>query len=429
MLTFSCATKPSAYKEIDTAVNSNDFSRGIEEIVRAQERNRPLYKTNNAISLFLDKGLLEHYAGRYANSSKSLQEAERLIDEAFTKSVSAEVMSYIANDNTKEYPGEDFEDIYINVFNALNYYHNGNIEGAMVEIRKLTLPNGKLDMLGRKYEGAEEKAKTKLEGNQAVPSGKPINFSNSALARYLGILFYLADGNADGARIESAGLQAAFKANPHIYSNPVPKSVADVQNVPAGTARLNVIAFTGLSPVKEEVTTIYTLPVPILQDPLWGAQFKMPVLAKRPSSINRVDVSVGKNTFRLEMLEDMGAVMEETFKARYNNIFLKTYIRTIIKYTAAAIAAAELGKKTRPELALASAIAAKVAIDASESADIRMSRYLPNRAYVGGINVEPGIYNVKVNFYQGSSICASKEYNNVALNERGLNLIEAVSLK
>jgi hypothetical protein len=314
------------------------------------------------------------------------------------------------------------------VFNALNYYHNGSLEGAMVEVRKLTFPSGKLDMLGRKYEKAEEKAKEQLKGNQAVPSGKPVNFSNSALARYLSVLFYLADGNADGARIESEGLEAAFSANPNIYSNPIPKSVEDVQNVPNGTARLNVLAFTGLSPIKEE--QIIRQPFVFFQNvALMMAQFKLPVLAKRPSGIDRVEVIADDDTFYLELLEDMGAVMEETFRARYNNIFLKTYIRTIIKYTAADIAATEIGKKSGEAAAGVSAVAAKLTIDRSERADIRMSRYLPDKAYVGGINLEPGIHNVKVNFYQGGSILASAEYNDVALNEKGLNLIEAISLK
>jgi hypothetical protein len=428
MLTLSCATKPSEYKEIDDAVGFSDFHGGIGAIIRAQERNRPVYRVNNAISLFLDKGLLEHYAGNYADSSQSLQEAERLIDEAYTKSVSAEVMSYIANDNTKDYPGEDFEDIYLNVFNALNYYHNGSLDGAMVEVRKLTLPSGKLDMLGRKYEKTEEKAKAQLKGNQSAPSSTPINYSNSALARYLSVLFYLADGNAAGARIESAGLQDAFSANPNIYSNPIPHSVADAQNVPRELARLNVIAFTGLPPIKKE--KIIRQPLIFFQNmPLQFAQFKLPALVKRPSDISRIEVVAGDDIFYLELLEDMGAVMEETFRARYNNIFLKTYIRTIIKYTAADIAATEIGRQKGATFALLSAGAAKIAIDATEGADIRMSRFLPDKAYIGGVNLAPGIYNVKVNFYQGDKLLSSIEYDDFALDEKGLNLIEAINLK
>ena len=428
VFTLSCATKPSEYKDIDHAVSSNDFNGGIGALVKAQGKGIPIYRINNAVSLFLDKGLLEHYAEKYADSSQSLQEAERLIDEAYTKSITAEVMSYIANDNTKEYPGEDFEDIYINVFNALNYYYNGSLEGAMVEIRKLTMSSGKLDMLGRKYEKAEEKAMRQLKEDQLLSLTKPINFSNSALARYLSVLFYLADSNADGVRIESAKLIEAFAANPNIYSYPIPRQVTDAQNVPQGTARLNVIAFTGLSPIKEE--QIIRQPLIFFQNlPLQFAQFKLPVLVKRPSSISRIEVIAGDEVFNLELLEDMGAVMEETFKAHYNNIFLKTYIRTIIKYTAADIAATEIGRQRGTTFALLSAAGAKVSIDATEGADIRMSRFLPDKAYIGGINLEPGTYNIKVNFYQGDTVFSSKEYNDFVLKEKRLNLIEAINLK
>ena len=36
----------------------------------------------------------------------------------------------MVNDKVTDYAGEDFEDIYINIFNALNYINNDNIESA-----------------------------------------------------------------------------------------------------------------------------------------------------------------------------------------------------------------------------------------------------------------------------------------------------------
>ena len=149
-LILSCATNRNAFREIDLAVEQANYSLAVEEIRNGQRRTRAIYNEKNAIQLFLDKGLLEHYAGNYAYSSEDLQNAERLIEEAYTKSISENFLSYIINDNVKEYPGEDFEDIYLNVFNALNYYHRGNLEGALVEIRKLSMSNGKLDLLARK---------------------------------------------------------------------------------------------------------------------------------------------------------------------------------------------------------------------------------------------------------------------------------------
>ena len=438
LLFFSCATKPEAYRDIDLAVGKDEFNTAVEVLRKGQDGARPIYPEKNAVSLFLDKGLLEHYAGNYAVSSQDLQEAERLIQEAFTKSITADLASYIANDNTKGYPGEDFEDIYINVFNALNYYNRGNIDGALVEIRKLTTSSGKLDMLSRKYENARRSgggsgAAETLRGfgisaNDAMPRGKPVEFSNSALARYLSALFYLSDGNIDGARIEFEQLRAAFAANKKVYYHPIPKSIADVQTVPSGKARLNIIGFTGLSPVKEEGYFYMSFPlsVPILCQPV----FKLPRFVKRPSAINRVEVVVeGRERFNLELLEDMGAVIEETYNARFSQIFYKTFVRLLTKYAAVAVAANAAWEQGGDLAGLATAIAGKAAADATEGADIRMSRYLPDKAYIGGINLDPGTYNITVHYYSGSRVVAKDERRGVTVRANAPNLLETISLK
>jgi hypothetical protein len=435
-LVISCSTSQKAYKEIDLAVGNSNFEAAVEVIVTRQESANPVYSEKNAIMLFLDKGLLEYYAGDYSNSSQSLQEAERLIEEAYTKSVTAGFLSYILNDNTKEYPGEDFEDIYINIFNALNYYKRGDTDGALVEIRKLSIANGKLDMLARKYEykdpnsGAslEELVKKETRGAD-LPKGKTVEFNNSALARYLAVLFYLADGKTDSARIEHEQLQRAFLTNKNVYKNKIPKTVEQAGSVPAGKAMLNIISFSGLSPIKQEEKVKYFFPL-FRHPSLYIANFKLPKMTQRPSRIDRIEAVIDESKkITLELLEDIGAVVEETFAIRYASIVTKTYIRTLMKYLTADIAAAEIAKRQGNLAALAVVLTAKKTFEATESADIRMSRYLPGKAHIGGIILDPGTYNVTVNFYSGNMIISSVEHNDVIVSEKGLNLIDAVSLK
>jgi len=431
----SCATSSKAYKDVDSSVDQSNYSAAVDIITKRQDSKNVLYSQKNAIMLFLDKGLLEHYAGNYSASSTDLQNAERLIDEAYTKSISEGFMSYITNDNVKEYPGEDFENIYLNVFNALNYYNRNNIEGALVEIRKLSNSSGKLDMLARKYEYTDPKTGASLNdsvkkqtGVSSLPEVKTVNFSNSALARYLGALFYQADGNADSSRIEFDQVYRAYSVNKNIYSGAVPSAVDQARDVPKGKARLNIISFTGLSPVKEQKLIVNYLPFqhPILQ----VAMFKLPVMVKRPSIINRIEVEVdGGKKFDLELLEDMGAVIEETFKAHYSNILLKTYIRTVIKYVVADVAAIETAKKNGALAGAAIAAAARTAMDASEQADIRMSRYLPDKAYIGGINLDPGTYSVIIKYCNGNRVLFDEKFTNVTVKNGGINLIQSVKLK
>ena len=438
---FSCTSSPNPYAQIDKAVSLNEFERGVEEIRLGQEKVWPIYSTRNAISLFLDIGLLQHYAGSYRSSSQDLQEAERLIEDAFTKSVTAEMASYIINDNTREYPGEDYEDIYINVFNALNYYHNNDLEEAMVEVRKITLPNGKLDMLSRKYENSSRSAGDWLmaqlkslgfEINPVLPSGQAVNFTNSALARYLGALFYLGQENTDSARIEFEQLKAAFADNPKIYNFPIPKAASDAQNVPDGKVRLNIIGFAGLSPLKEERLIPGFFPF-FNNTPLRFIQFKLPVFVERKSvnPVDRIEVAVtGGDIFNLELLENMGEVMKETYNARFSNMYFKTYVRTLLKYAAADIAATQAGKESNSSLAAyGSALAAKIAIDASEGADTRMARYFPDKAYIGGINLDPGTYTVNITYYSGHPVIARDKPRDVNVRANELNLIETFFLR
>jgi hypothetical protein len=435
LMMLSCASAPNKYKEIDYAIEQSNFSSAVDEIVKRQESNKVIYSEKNAIMLFLDKGLLEHYAGDYAASSADLQNAERLIEEAYTKSVSEGFFSYIINDNVKEYPGEDFENIYLNVFNALNYYKRNNIEGALVEIRKLSNSSGKLDMLARKYEYTDPKTGSSLNsmvqketGVSQLPDVSTVNFSNSALARYLGALFYQADGNTDSARIEFNQVYRAYSVNNNIYRWQVPDAVEQARDVPDGMSRLNIISFTGLSPVKEEELVIHYLPFqhPVLQ----AAVFKLPKLVRRPSQINRIEVEVdGVKNFELELLEDMGSVIEETFAARFSVILIKTYIRTLIKYVIADIAATEADRRDKAFAGLMIAIAARAAMDASERADIRMSRYLPDKAYIGGINLDPGTYSVIIKYCNGNHVIYSEEFTDVIVKNSGLNLLQSVNLR
>ena len=438
-ITLSCATNSKSYKGIDLAVGQDNFQAAVEAIDKGQEEKKVIYPPKNAVMLFLDRGLIEHYAGNFESSSVDLQNAERLIEEAYTKSVSQGFFSYILNDNTKDYPGEDFEDIYINIFNALNYFNRGNIEGALVEIRKLSMQSGKLDMLSRKYEYTDPKSGAGIDemvkketGVNEVPKIKTSSFSNSALARFLSALFYQGEGNADSARIEFQQIHRAFEGNNNVYRGSVPKAVEDAQNVPEGKARLNIISFTGLSPVKEEQKIEYFFPF-FQHFVLQLYVFKVPKLVKRPSLINRIEIVIdnGDNgqKFDLELLEDIGSVIEETFAVRSSQIFLKTYIRAIIKYALADIAAIETARRQGAFAGFLVAIAARKGLEATESADIRMSRYLPDKAYVGGIDLDPGTYSVIINYYNGSNVVAKSEFNDVEVKLDGLNLLESVKLK
>jgi len=411
------------------AVVDNELEHsGYADSVNTLEKNKKtLYKNGDKILYCLDKGMLQHYALQYSESSILLQEGERAIEEAFTKSVTREISTYLVNDNLRDYGGEDYEDIYINVFNALNYNHRGDGEGAMVEIRRM---NNKLRDLSVRYDteldGLQKKA---LENNERIPPppNARTRFGDSALARYLGMLFHRGAGQYDDARIDRDRLLASFADYPSVYTNEIPESLSEETEIPEGMARLNVLAFGGLSPVKKE--TIIRIPLP---DYRW-IKIALPEMVGRRSEIYKIELVLDDGQrCRFELLEDMAAVAKETFKTRQQLIYIKSVLRALVKTAGSSLtgAAAQDTEGTGGLILGLYSIAAQAYAEASEHADLRMSRYFPAKAYVAGINLPPGYYSFNITYYDrnGKEI-ASIRREGMNIKENALNLAQAVCLK
>jgi hypothetical protein len=420
----ACASTGS-FTNIDHSLSRGNYPGGLELL----EKGRPLlYSNRDNILYYLDKGMLSHYSKQYEDSSRLLESGERAIEAAFTKSVSAEIGSYLLNDNVREYPGEDYEDIYINSFNALNYYHQGKHEDALVEIRRM---NNKIRHLSGKYgaiiEELRRQAREEQLGQLPANAGGPMRFTDSALARYLGMLFYRGAGLYDDARIDRDRLKAVFSGAPSVYTYPAPSSISGELEIPRGMARLNIIAFSGLSPTKEE--RVVRLPLP---NAGW-IKIAVPEMVYRHSDVSRIEVAFDSGGgFNLELLENMEAVARETFKARQGLIYLKTTIRAMLKgisSTALGVAAGEAEGEAAAVLGLLGFLGQMFA-EFSEQADLRVSRYFPARAYVGGVNLKPGLYSFRVTYYgRTGRELASERYENMRVRENALNLAEAVCLK
>jgi hypothetical protein len=419
----SCASNP--YIKIDNAVHRENFDAGI-HILESDKKN--IYKSD-LILYYLDKGMLTHYARDFEESSRLLEEGERAIEAAFTKSITEGIASYLVNDTVRAYDGEDYEDIYINAFNALNYYHRQDPEGALVEIRRMNI---KLQALAAKYGVLTTNLRQKAL--EEIGSGFPgedkagdSTFSNSALARYLGLLFYRGAGKPDDARIDLEELRLAFARFPQVYTYPLPASLEEEMTIPPGMARLNVLGFSGLSPIKEQST----LRLPLLD----GKYIKiaLPVMVYRPSDVGRIEVVFdSQEGFTLELLEDLEAVARETFKEHLKVIYLKSIIRAAAKGITAVVFD-EIGRK---EEGLTGAVfgllglGTQIFTEISESADLRLSRYFPAKAYVGGVTLKAGNYSFSVNYYnrEGKKIAAFR-YDDMPVQPNKLNLVEVICLQ
>jgi len=422
ILASSCATKP--FGKVDSALLAGNYKQAETDIETDKQK---LYAGNDAILYYLDKGMTAHYAGDYTTSNDLLQKGDRAIEDAYTKSVTQSIGSFIVNDNTVAYAGEDYENLYLNIFNALNYYHEGNLSDAMVEIRRM---EEKLQQLKVKYNVYDEKLAGNKDADVKQYTDVKMNFSNSALARYLGMLFYRARGNWDDVRIDLESLKSAFATEKEVYNFPVPKSVDEDYNIPSGKARLNILSFSGLSPVKQEDVT--RIPLPIAGAINW-IKIALPSMKNRLSAVARIEIvftgtANNGEKKQLELLENMQNVAGETFKKHLGVITAKSIIRATIKGASAAAANVVAHKTKDSSVALAATLGGLLLqgyAELSEHADLRMSRYFPAKAYITGLSLTPGVYSFSIRYYNGQGgLIRSFENENYTVDSNKLNLIE-----
>lgn len=84
----------------------------------------------------LSAGLFLHRLGRFAASNVALQEAERLAEERYTKSITQNIAAFIVSDNVLDYYPSALEWSMIYYYGMMNYLRLGNVEEALVEARK-----------------------------------------------------------------------------------------------------------------------------------------------------------------------------------------------------------------------------------------------------------------------------------------------------
>jgi hypothetical protein len=404
---------------VDPLISAGRYNEAVQEI---EKEKKQLYGSD-AILYNLDKGMASHYSGDYKASNQLLETAQKEIEAAFTKSITQNIASYIVNDKTISYAGEDYEDIYLNAFNSLNYYHEDNLQDALVEIRRM---DNKLQLLQTKYVKLAGELQ-KQNGNTEQYTNTKIKFNNSALARYLGMLFYRADGSADDARIERDWLKRAFN-DESVYNFPMPVSVDEEPLSDDNTARLNVIAFSGLAPEKVQ----NTIRIPIM-DTAW-IKLALPEMKMYNSQVARVELAFENGTkYKLDLLEDMQAIALETFKLKQGLIKAKAIVRGTLKSATAVglYAAADNANDSGAGVALwLGGIFAQIFAEASERADLRSSRYFPAKAYIAGVTLKAGTYNFSINYYNArGNIIGTFEHKNTTVALGELNLIEAYCLK
>jgi hypothetical protein len=407
LLLTGCGISTKLYDEVDKAIAKGEYTNAIHKI----KENKKEYGDKNAVLYNLDLGILYHYDGEVDSSIKYLLQAEREIDELYTKSVTQAALSFVVNDNVLPYEGEDFEKVLVNIFLALNFAAKGESDEALVEARKVDL---KLRAYSRQYDGKNR-------------------YQEDAFIRYIAGVLYESGGEINDAFISYRKAYETYKTYEKEYGTPAPPFLLDdlartatlmafteetEQYIALGGApyersrrrsegSLLVVVYSGHSPIKEQNRVAVS--IPDTAGIIHTFQIALPKFVARSKNPRRYSVSIttssstGNHSDSTVVAENVTTIADKTLQDRLALVYLKSGGRAVMKFLASEEAKKKI-KKEGGDKALANilgSIAVDVAVGATEQADVRSWRTLPGEIQLARFQLQPGEHIVQVTANDG----------------------------
>ena len=403
------------------------------------EEHQDDYQSRNRLLFYLDEGMLAFSLGDFEKAIQAFTAADKLMEELYTISVSREATTFLINDNTAPYRGEDFESVMVNLFLALSYANLSKIEDALVEARKI---DSKLATINLQYD--EEQQNTYRE--------------DPFVRMLIGILYEMGQTSADlndayiSYRLAIKGYESEYQR----FGVSVPGVLAEnalstaefmgtveqdqlrerfpSQQFPSLAERKEKaevfgLHFNGRAPVKEPATIVFPMPDGFLLKlafPTYKKVDKRIVGGRLYAKLLEEDRPF-QATFTVA--EPIEKIAKENLEDRKGRIIVKTIGRVTAKYLAikaAQVAAVGAGGRDFGALAgFLTGITGNVLVFASEEPDLRSWRTLPAEILISKLTLEPGSYQFWAECYDASGIMVRK----VDLGERDLRPGDKVILQ
>jgi uncharacterized protein len=431
----SCAVNYNLQKRYNNVENFL-YSGNYIEASKYLDKEIQTYSENDLLLYYLDKGLLEFYAGNHQLSINHLDKADQLMENLYTKSISQAVGSMFSNDYALAYSGEDYENLYVNIFKALSYIKLGQNGSALVEIRRF---HDKITLLKNKY--AKEIEQINNEKDTKLEIGD-YNIHDNAIARYLSYILYRADDLNDDARIDLEKMLKLWDDSSQLYDFEKPEIAHFSPELSTDSARLNVLVFSGLAPVKKawELQVLTFLDhIIITGKPNFERSFVMkldkknvdlsfklsiPTMKKRDSRITNIKILINGQDTTCYQLESIDNIAINTFGLNQDTRLLKHFSRSLIK----AVAANETAKTAKKSVGdniwgqLLGDIG-KALINETEQADLRAWRLLPQKSYMNEFKLPFGTHTIKIVYYSNNVILKTDKRLVELKPENKLNMV------
>lgn len=403
-LLMACAPSLSHQKGIESNLLSHQYAKAD----RLVEENRRDYGKRNIVLYYLDRAMLLHLAGQYRESNAFFGKADIEMERLYTQSVTSHVGALLTNDNLLPYGGEDFERVLIHLFSALNYTALGELDGALVEARKV---DARLNLINDRYD-------------------KKNVYKKDAFARYLAGILYETRGEVNNAFISYRKSYEAFKDYRRDYRTPIPSRLGldllrvtddlhlkeefdtykktfpdsftqlSLQAEKSNEGEIIVLAYSGRSPVKEDF--FIQAPIPDGDDGTYLLRIAMPKFVPHPSRVKAVEVILRQGekriNKRLDLLEDITAIAKKNLEDRVARITAKAIARATSKFLATQAARRKARSEGGDQAGQLIGLLGNLFEIVTEQSDKRSWRTLPGRIYLGRISLPEGNWEAEIRY-------------------------------
>lgn len=397
----ACAT----FSETIRSTERNLFQQQPKLALAEYEKLRP--SSADRVLYLMNRGMLLRMVGDYEQSTRALEEAKNLIDNLRAASLSEQALSFAVNDAAQSFIGEDFEQVMVHAYLALNYLEQRRLDAARVEalqsdilLRQIAQgsPSSPYTedaftryLTGIVYEDEREWSDAMIAYRKAYEAyqGQLDRFGVALPQTLKHDLIRLADRM--GLAEEAEGYRKSFGINETLSAS----ALAD-----QGEIILTVHA--GLAPAKREhaVTVL---------NPGTGRLLRLalPQYHSRGHPFSYARVSVDSQSATTSRVVSIDTMAIKSLEARMPVITARAIARMIAKDSMAKAAAGDRGSSSQALLGAAVNIAAVLA----ERADTRSWFTLPGEIHLARMALPPGTYRGRIEYFGGGGgVLQSSEF-------------------
>ena len=361
------------------------------------------YGEGDSVLYYLEKGSLHHMAGQHKESQDAYEKAKEKMESLYTTSVSKSVGSVLLNDNTTDYEGEAFENIMAHVNQLVSYMETGNIENAGIIVHQL---NTKLEQLTEK----------KNDDNGKVYKCDPY-------ANYLSGIVYEqsnARGHWDNARISYEKSRDCYKKS--IFKLGVPKQVKHaLKKVKKNAKKLSkkaknngeliFILDEGFVVAKSESSLSVAA---ASTKKIRQVKITLPKMPKNnPHLIKGVKVKINGKNYKAERVHNLDAAARATLDERLPAIQARAVARVLKNHA--------LQKEAGDKSGYFAQLAAVVATNVLEKADVRSWRSLPHTIWMSRTSLKPDTYDIEVELLgSNGKVLNIKQFKKVVIEKAAI---------